>query len=305
MSGFKLLRTIDEDNKPIVISFSGGETSGDMLLRLWDKYNGKREIIVLFANTGEEHEATLEYVDNFELFYSIPVIWLEAIVDPIYGNGIKHRVTSFYKTKRRGDTDTPFELLVRKLGIPNRDNHHCTRDLKTRPIEHYLKGIGLTLDDVHMCVGIRKDEPTRLRSTKLFYEPAINGITKKDVNERWRNRPFRLKLKGYQGNCRACHKKTLRKLLTIAVESPEDFDFNERMEREHGNYVNPERRKIKEAKGELIRLPIRFYREGKSVADIKEMAVGFTDFYHDENQEYNEELDAPNGDCTDSCEPFK
>ena len=305
MTTFKLLRTIDEDDKPIVVSFSGGETSGDMLLRVWRKYNGKRRIIVLFANTGEEHEATLEYVNNFWSFYSIPVIWLEAIVDPVYGQGIRHRITNFRRAARSGDLDTPFELLIQKLGIPNKDNHHCTRDLKTRPIEHYLKTIGLSTEDVHMLVGIRRDEPTRLSSSKLFYEPAVNGVTKKDVNERWRKRPFRLNLKGYQGNCRACHKKTLRKLLTIAVESPQDFDFNERMEQEHGNYVNPQRRKKKEAKGELIRLPIRFYREGKSVEDIKEMAKGFTDFYHDENQEYNEELDAPDGDCTDSCEPFK
>jgi hypothetical protein len=97
----------------------------------------------------------------------------------------------------------------------------------------------------------------------------------------------------------------MRKLLTIAVESPEDFDFNERMEYEHGTYINPERRKKVEAKGLILHLPIRFYRGNKSVADIKKMAEGFTDFYHDENEVYDEELDEPNGDCTDSCEPFK
>lgn len=305
MPDFKLLKSIDEDDKPIVVSFSGGETSGDMLLRIWKKYKGKRKIIVLFANTGEEHEATLEYVDNFELFYSIPVIWVEAIVDPIYGKGIKHRLTNFEKAKRRGDLDTPFELLIQKLGIPNKDNHLCTRDLKTRPMEHYIKSLGLKIEDCHMCIGIRSDEWNRLTSQTLFYEPAINGVTKKDVNGRWAKRPFRLKLKGYEGNCRACHKKTLRKLLTIAVKSPNDFDFNERMEKLYGGYVNPVRRKKLEDRGVLIHLPIRFYRGNKSVADIKKLAEGFTDFYHDENQVYNEELDEPNGDCTDSCEPFK
>lgn len=303
MSEFRLVKSIDGDDKPIVLSFSGGETSGDMVLRVWKKYNGKRKIIVIFANTGEEHEKTLEFVNNLEIFYSIPVIWVEAVVDPIYGKGIKHKVTDFFNAKRRGDTDTPFELLIRKLGIPNKDNHHCTRDLKTRPIEHYLKSIGVV--ERHTLIGIRCDELNRLTSSTLFYEPAINGVTKKAVNRRWRKRPFRLGLKGYQGNCRACHKKTLRKLLTIAAESPEDFDFNERMETEYGTYVNPVRRKIAEDKGLILHLPIRFYRGNKSVADIKELAQGFTDFYHDENEVYDEELDVPEGDCTDSCEPFK
>ena len=300
---FKLKRTIDEDDFPIVVSFSGGETSADMVLRVWKKYNGKRKIVIVFANTGEEHEATLTFVLMITLKYKIPIVWLEAIVDPEYGKGIKHRVTDYYKAKRRGNLDTPMELLIKKLGIPNKDNHHCTRDLKQRPIEHYLKSIGIK--EHHMLVGIRKDEPTRLTSSVLFYEPAIQGLTKKDINFAWKKRPFRLRLKGYQGNCRACHKKTLRKLLTIAVESPEDFDFNERMEKENGNYINPKRKQIAEAKGLVIHLPIKFYRENKSVSDIKEMAKNFTDLYHDENKEYNEILDVPGGGCSESCKPFK
>jgi len=259
---FKLLRTIDEDEKPIVVSMSGGETSADMLIRVKEKYPN-RNIIAVFANTGHEDEKTLEFVHNIEIIYSIDIIWVEAVVNPIYGKGIKHRVVNFYTAKRDTDPETPFELLIRKLGIPNKDNHHCTRDLKTRPIEDYLKSIGVT--DFHLLLGIRADERTRLTNPNIFYEPAISGITKKDVNANWRRRPFRLGLKGYEGNCKFCHKKTLRKLLTIMVKRPDWFNFPRKMQKLYGDFVNPARRKKVEAKGIILHLPIRFYRGNKSV----------------------------------------
>lgn len=205
MEDFKLIRTIDDNDLPIFISFSAGETSGDMLLRMWEKYNGKRKIIVLFANTGQEWEETLKFAHRIELFYKIPIIWLEAIVDPEYGKGIKHKVVNFYTAARSHELNTPMEQLIRKLGIPNKDQLHCTRDLKTRVMESYLKSIGIK--ECNTLIGIRFDEMSRLTSSKLFYEPAISGVTKKDVNFRWSQRPFRLNLTGYNGNCRWCHKK--------------------------------------------------------------------------------------------------
>lgn len=93
--------------------------------------------------------------------------------------------------------------------------------------------------------------------------------------------------------------------MTIAAKTPEVYDFPERMESLYENYVHPEKLKKMQLKGKTVHFPIRFYREHKSVKDLKEMAENFTDFYHDENQEYDEILDVPNGDCVDTCEPFK
>jgi len=302
---FKLIKTIDDDDKPIFVSFSAGETSGDMLLRLWAKYSGKRKIIVLFANTGQEDEKTLQFAHNIETYYKIPIIWVEAVINPVYGKGVTHRVVDFYTAKRHTDPDTPMEELIKKLGIPNKDQLHCTRDLKTRPMEHYLKTHGF--EDFHTVVGIRADELNRVTSDQLFYEPFASGVTKPMVNARWEQRPFRLGLKGYQGNCRWCHKKTLRKHLTLINEDPEIYDFPERMELNYENYVHPERLKKIQLKGKGVHFPIRFFRENRSVSDLKKMAVGFTDFAEDDSviYEYDEELDSPNGGCVDSCEPFR
>ena len=59
----------------LFLSFSGGKTSArmtDIILRqyrhLW------REIVVGFANTGKEHEKTLEYVDKCDHHYGFNVV---------------------------------------------------------------------------------------------------------------------------------------------------------------------------------------------------------------------------------------
>lgn len=317
-----MIKTIDNDNDPIFVSFSGGETSGDMLIRVWDKYNGKRKIIVLFANTGQEDERTLVFVDMVSKYYGIPVVWLEAVINPKYGKGIRHKVVDFYSASRNHEVDTPMEQKIRKLGIPNAKNPDCTRDLKTRVMESWLKEN--VKGKFHTLVGIRRDEGIdRLKNKSVFYEPYHSGITKPKVNLAWENRPFRLAksnnpnceglgLPGYLGNCRWCYKKSMRKLLTIAKEDVSVFDFPKRMEIEYEDYVHPKRMELLIKKNETVNFPIRFYRENISVDEIVKMAENFTDLANDDTQEFayqtemffGVELDKPNGDCFDSCEPF-
>lgn len=56
------------------------------------------------------------------------------------------------------------------------------------------------------------------------------------INFYWKNMPFRLELKGYQGNCKTCWKKSDKKLYQIAKENPNAFDFMKRMEDKYGNF---------------------------------------------------------------------
>ena len=63
----------------------------------------------------------------------------------------------------------------------------------------------------------------------------MKPMTKKMINFYWQNMPFRLKLKGYQGNCVTCYKKSDKKLFQIAKENPKAFDFFDRMEKQYGN----------------------------------------------------------------------
>ena len=57
----------------ISISFSGGKTSAYMTKMLLDhfrKHEPWREIVVTFANTGQEHEETLKFVDRCDKVFA-------------------------------------------------------------------------------------------------------------------------------------------------------------------------------------------------------------------------------------------
>jgi hypothetical protein len=50
----------------------------------------------------------------------------------------------------------------------------------------------------------------------------------------WEDQPFTLELKGYQGNCRTCYKKSDAKLALIAKENPEFFEAFDWFEKTYG-----------------------------------------------------------------------
>lgn len=79
-----------ENKKPLLISFSGGLTSGLMTAMLVDYFNDREKAIV-FANTGVEDEETLVFVNECDKRWNLGVVWVEALVDPRFGKG---RLTS-------------------------------------------------------------------------------------------------------------------------------------------------------------------------------------------------------------------
>jgi hypothetical protein len=54
-----------------VINFSGGKTSAYLTIHEY-----KPGDIVLFCDTGREHEKTYKFIHDFEAFEGIPVVWL-------------------------------------------------------------------------------------------------------------------------------------------------------------------------------------------------------------------------------------
>lgn len=93
-----------------------------------------------------------------------------------------------------------------------------------------------------LALGIRSDEFDRInpnaKELGIIY-PLISKdmqpMTKKHINFWWSQQPFRLNLKGYQGNCITCYKKSNNKLMQIAKESPQSFRFFNKMEEKYGN----------------------------------------------------------------------
>ena len=226
-------------SKPkLAISFSGGRTSAVMTKLCVDKFSETHDIAITFANTGSEHENTLKFVDQCDNHFGWNVVWVEAVVNPEKGQGIRHKVVTFETAARNGE---PLEADFAKHGLPGPGWLHCTRDTKELPIKDYLKSVlGWKWGDFWIAIGIRADEMDRVsqnREKLKFVYPLVDaGWAKEDVKQECASWPFDLDLKGeHYGNCTWCWKKSLRKHLTLAKESPEVFDFPRRMEKKYSN----------------------------------------------------------------------
>jgi hypothetical protein len=300
--------------RKLLISFSGGETSAYMTQWLWNHMHHEYHIKIVFANTGQENEETLAFVEQCSQYFGFPVTWVEAVprvkfmgqilemCSEVFGLkwkgarlGTTYRKVNFTTACRDGEV---FEKVIQKYGIPNQNAPICTRELKQRPIHAYAKALGWK--DYYTAIGIREDEMDRVndewKENKFLYPLIVKEMqpmTKQKINFWWSQQPFRLELKGYEGNCKWCHKKYINKLYKIAQEHPEAFDFPERMERLYENYVSESIVVTLKKKGKpKLELPIRFFRGNKSVADIKREALDFNGEVNDDTQEF------------ESCEVF-
>lgn len=281
----------------LFISFSGGETSAYMaqwLLR--HKAHEYDEIVTLFANTGQENEETLRFVQQCDEAFGLGVVWVEADIDPVNREAGGFRIVDFDTANRDGE---PFERVIQAYGLPNRDWPHCTRELKTRPMTAYLRSIGWGKGSYDTAIGIRVDEPDRIaasaRKKRIIY-PLITDaeMTKPRINAWWREQSFRLPLRGFEGNCKWCWKKSLRKHLTLLIDHPEWYDFPERMEDQYADITLP---------GYPKRV---FFREERSTRDLRVLSAagGFTPASDDARvyaDQLGLDLDSSNG-CSESCE---
>lgn len=294
----------------LFLSFSGGETSAFMCYAILNgEYRNRYdEIKVVFANTGQENEQTLQFVQQCDEAFGLGVVWVEAVVIDARV-APQSRIVNFQTASRDG---RPFEDAIRKYGIPNQKFKDCTRNLKLNPLTHYLASIGWAKGTYDTAIGIRMDEIDRMSeraAERRIVYPLVQWLptTKPEINDWWRRQPFRLQLKGYQGNCKWCWKKTMRKHMTLMKESPEVFDFPERMEREYGR-IGPEFRKDTSADPLPADYKRTFFRANKSVQDIRDALAANPDFepaVDDANiyVPFDPQLDVGAG-CEESCEVF-
>jgi hypothetical protein len=284
----------------IAISFSGGKTSAYMTKMILDHFRQRepeRMICVMFANTGEEHEETLKFIDRCDKEFKFGTIWIEAVVDPRKGAGVRHKIVTFETASRNGK---PFEDVIEKYGIQNKAYPGCTARLKLEPMNSLKLSLGLKNSNTSTAVGIRVDEIDRMsfsqmEKTNVFY-PCIDArVSLEDVRSWWSKQSFNLNIPSHLGNCKWCWKKSLRKLLTIAKDHPEFMEFPARMERDHA-FSGGDRKdgNAREAR--------RFFRENRSAEDLLAAAKGDFEPFTDEHFiPFDEKMDVGGG-CGDSCE---
>ena len=288
-----------KNSKQIIVSFSGGETSAFMAIKLKEKYGDR--VSFVFANTSQENDETLNFVNAVDSAYDLGVVWIEAVANPEYRKGTEYRITDYKKAKRNGEV---FEDIISVYGLPNMAFKHCSRELKTIPLKKWAEN---TYDNYAFAIGIRTDEIDRInpnhKKEKIIY-PLVTWLptTKNEINRFWRDQPFRLNLKHYEGNCKWCWKKADHKLNYLAKINPEIFDFPERMEVEHKYTSTPDR------KGSIPDEGARIFRKGRTVKDIRE-ASEFAEKPIDDARIYDVNSDLFGFDNLDSCgsgscEPF-
>jgi hypothetical protein len=218
----------------LLVSFSGGETSAYLAKWLIDNKQDKYNMIFVFANTGDEEEETLRFIDLCSKKWGIEIVWVEAVVHHGERIASTHKVVDFNTASRNRE---PFKEVIKKYGIPNQNFLHCNREMKLNPIKSYVKSIGWK--EYKTAIGIRVDEIDRINKNRkelgLIY-PFISDkpTTKQEVSYWWSKQDFRLNLKSYNTNCRTCWKKSDKVLAQVYKENPDYFEFNEEMEKKYG-----------------------------------------------------------------------
>jgi len=285
----------DKKQKPIVVSFSGGKTSAYMAKSLLDIYGDRVHFV--FANTGAEHQETLDFIKRCQDNWNMNIIWIEAKVNHSgrgRGYGTTYTIVDYESASRDNE---PFEEVIKKYGLPSPAYLHCTRELKEQPITAWAND-NFGRNGYKMAIGIRADEIDRInlevaKKRNIIYPLADWGIKLQDISGFWEMQDFTLNIPSYLGNCVACYKKTDRKLFTIARENPNYFIFFDYAGEKYKNVNAPNS-------------PRKIYRSHRTASDIVEQArlVYFepwvdSKFYPPEQGE----LDLGGG-CGESCEVF-
>lgn len=220
-------------SKEIVqLAFSGGRTSGYMTKLMIDHFSDKYDFIVTFANTGMEHEKTLEFVNNCDKHFGFNTVWLEADVKHGVRKGTEFKIVTFETASRNAE---PYEEVIKKYGIPNPSFPHCTRELKLSPMRSYLKSLGLKHQEIKTAIGIRIDEKRRVSKqaevNNIIY-PLIDLFPsdKQDVLDWWEDQEFDLGIEEWDGNCKGCFKKSFKKIFKQLDSDTNILEFHKRME---------------------------------------------------------------------------
>jgi hypothetical protein len=288
------------------ISFSGGRTSALMAKLAKEQLSDEYELAFVFANTSLEDERTLQFVDRCDREWGLGVVWLEAVINPVFGQGTTHRVVTFETAARNGEV---FEEMIKVYGIPNDHFEPCNRELKLNAMNSYMRSIGWA--GYQTAVGIRMDERRRVNAAnaakqRIIY-PLIDmwPLDKQDVATFWEDQSFDLGLEDHEGNCKTCWKKSDKKHFRLIAEQPESYDFNRRMEALYGWHGAPHYGTPSPDGQKRV-----FFRGRRSTDDMfaQARALGYKpmiplrEVRSHEARQFNLDLDV--GGCGESCEAY-
>ena len=156
--------------------------------------------IVIFCDTGREHEGTYKFVDDFE---RIEGIRIERVIGFDF--------SSYIKEKKK---------------VPNIKMRWCTVEAKIKPARKFL--IELGIKEYLNFIGFRFDEKSRIvshveryKNVKTIFPLFKYGIDKQFVLDYWNKKSYNLEIPQILGNCDACFMKGKGAIIRIYQQFPE------------------------------------------------------------------------------------
>lgn len=160
-----------------VVSVSGGKDSTATALCAIDAF-GRENCRFVFADTGNEHELTLDYVYNYMPTVFGPINTVKADFSTRIANKRQY-VREVWTTECVPDeivrralsvlqpTGNPFlDLCIWKGRFPSRKAQFCTQELKRYPLDAYQMALIEQGYDVESWRGIRRDESQNRKDAK-------------------------------------------------------------------------------------------------------------------------------------------
>lgn len=158
-----------------VVNVSGGKDSTAMYLLALEQLQG--DFIPVFADTGNEHEITLEYISRLPERTGGPKIrWVKADFQERIEKR-KRTVDASILEAVKKETSSFLAMCLWKGMFPFTTGRFCTSELKIFPIEKYV--YAPLIDNGHTIVswqGVRADE-SKKRSKLEEIEELGDGVT--------------------------------------------------------------------------------------------------------------------------------
>ena len=165
-------------NRPLaVVSVSGGKDSTATALLAMDRM-GRENCRFLFADTGNEHELTLEYVYDYmpKVFGEVTTVKADFtrqiagkrtyVTDKWPGKGVPQTIIDRALSVLH-PTGNPFlDLCTWKGRFPSRMAQFCTQELKRRPLDTYMMDRLAEGYELSSWRGIRRDESANRKDAK-------------------------------------------------------------------------------------------------------------------------------------------
>jgi len=240
-----------------VVSVSGGKDSTATLLLALERLP-KESIYPVFADTGNEHPVTYDYVRSLGKTLGLEIKWVRAdfsewwwqrrdyvrdkwaLPSPKKGwpEGVPADIVArVLRVFEKGPTGNAFlDLCIIKGRFPSRKAQFCTDFLKKQPINKYINDLVVEHGQVESWQGVRADEsdsraklPERETGEELFaiYRPILRWNVEM-VFEQHRKHGLEpnplYKLGMSRVGCMPCINVSKDELLEISKRFPEHID---------------------------------------------------------------------------------